>query len=374
MCIICPGSFQAEIAHRKRRAIAEANCRKRASKKYRQEITFSTYTDAPSVSAERGEPMGKTALFGATGATGRSIASALREKGLPYRVVGRNRHRLAGMFGSDPRAEIVTWDPEDALSVRAAARGVETLIYLVGVPYDNFELHPRTMRQALDGAVAEGVKRLVLIGTVYPYGVPVTERVTEEHPRNPPTFKGRMRKEQEDLVLSAHAAGKIQGTVLRLPDFYGPEVEGSFLSNLFKSVAHGKTAGMVGPIDTPHEFVYVPDVGPVTLALAEKPEAYGRWWNFAGPGVTTQRQIAEETFAMVGRKPKIRVVGKLGLRMIGLFQPFVRELVEMHYLQTTPVLMDDSALVSLLGEVRKTPYAEGVRLTLESYMTANKKA
>jgi hypothetical protein len=36
--------------------------------------------------------------------------------------------------------------------------------------------------------------------------------------------------------------------------------------------------------------------------------------------------------------------------------------------------MDDSALVSLLGEVRKTPYAEGVRLTLESYMTANKKA
>jgi hypothetical protein len=68
------------------------------------------------------------------------------------------------------------------------------------------------------------------------------------------------------------------------------------------------------------------------------------------------------------------VVGKLGLRMIGLFQPFVRELVEMHYLQTTPVLMDDSALVSLLGEVRKTPYAEGVRLTLESYMTANKKA
>src|SRR6185312_1567172 len=138
--------------------------------------------------------------------------NALREKGLPYRVVGRNRQRLAESFGGDPRAEIVTWDPEDALSVRAAARGVDTLIYLVGVPYDNFELHPLTMRQALDGAVAEGVKRLVLIGTVYPYGVPVTERVTEEHPRNPPTFKGRMRKEQEDLVLAAHAAGKIQGT------------------------------------------------------------------------------------------------------------------------------------------------------------------
>jgi len=91
--------------------------------------------------------MGKTALFGATGATGRSIADALRSRGLPYRVVGRNRQRLTESFGGDPRAEIVTWDPEDALSVRAAARGVDTLIYLVGVPYDNFELHPRTMLQ-----------------------------------------------------------------------------------------------------------------------------------------------------------------------------------------------------------------------------------
>ena len=49
------------------------------------------------------------------------------------------------------------------------------------------------------------------------------------------------------------------------------------------------------------------------------------------------------------------------LRVIGLFKPLMRELVEMHYLQTTPVLMDDSALVKLLGRVKKTPYAEGVK-------------
>lgn len=316
--------------------------------------------------------MGKVALFGAAGAIGRSIADALRAKGEPYRVVGRNRERLAKTFGSDPNAEIVTWDPADAASVRAAAQGVDTLIYLVGVPYNHFELHPVTMRQTLDGAIAEGVKRVVLIGTVYPYGVPVAEKVSEEHPRNPPTFKGKMRKEQEDLLLAAHASGKIQAAVLRLPDFYGPGVESSFLDGMFKAVANGKTADMVGPIDTPHEFVFVPDVGPVVLALADKPEAYGRWWNFAGAGVTTQRQMAEQAFALVGRKPKIRVIGKLGLRLVGLFQPFMKELVEMHYLQTTPVLMDDSALVGLLGHVHKTSYAEGVRLSVESYQASTK--
>lgn len=318
--------------------------------------------------------MGKIALFGAAGAIGQSIANALRAKGESYRVVGRNRERLVETFGSDPKAEIVTWDPADAASVRAAARGVETLIYLVGVPYHHFELHPLTMRQTLDGAIAEGVKRMVLIGTVYPYGVPVTEKVNEEHPRNPSTYKGKMRKEQEDMLLAAHASGKIQATVLRLPDFYGPGVESSLLDGMFKAVANGKTADMVGPIDTPHEFVFVPDVGPVVLALADKPEAYGRWWNLAGAGVTTQRKMAEQAFALVGRKPKIRVIGKMGLRLIGLFQPMMKELVEMHYLQTTPVLLDDSALIALLGDVHKTPYPEGVRLSVESYQAASAKA
>ena len=51
---------------------------------------------------------------------------------------------------------------------------------------------------------------------------------------------------------------------------------------------------------------------------------------------------------------------------MGLFNPLMRELVEMHYLLTTPVLMDDSALHNLLGKIRKTPYDEGLRLSLEA--------
>jgi nucleoside-diphosphate-sugar epimerase len=314
--------------------------------------------------------MKKIGLFGAAGAVGKSIADALRTRGIEYRVVGRNRNELEKTFGGDPLAEIVTWNTDDPESVRAAARGVGTLIYLVGVPYDRFELHPVLMQKTLDGAIAEGVERLVLVGTVYPYGMPVTTPVTETHPRKPHTYKGQMRKAQEEVLLKAHAEGKIQGTILRLPDFYGPGVEKSFLHSLFEVAAKGGTANIVGPIDTPHQFVFVPDVGPLVLDLAVKPEAYGRWWNFSGSGVMSQREIADEVFALAGRKPKIRVVGKTMLRLVGLFQPIMRELVEMNYLLTTPVLLDDSALVGLLGSVQRTPYAEGLRLTLEGYRNA----
>ena len=227
--------------------------------------------------------MAKIALFGAAGAIGRSLIDALKQRGEGYRVVGRDRARLEKAFGNDPKAEIVTWNPDEPESVRAAARGVDTLIYLVGVPYDHFELHPATMRKTLDGAIAEGVRRILLIGTVYPYGTPTKPKVTEEHPRNPVTFKGKMRKQQEDLLLEADAAGKIEGVILRLPDFYGPGVEASFLDGVFKAAVNGGTADMVGPIDTPHEFVFVPDVGSVALDLAAKPEARGRWWNLPEP-------------------------------------------------------------------------------------------
>jgi nucleoside-diphosphate-sugar epimerase len=264
-----------------------------------------------------------------------------------------------------PGVERATWNPEDPASVRAAVRGLDTLIYLVGVPYHQFAQHPVVMRQTLAGAVAEGVQRMALVGTVYPYGLPRTERVAEDHPREPHTFKGRMRKAQEDLLLEADAAGKIRGTILRLPDFYGPGIEKSFLHDVFVAALAGRTANMIGPIDTPHEFIYVPDVGSVLLDLADRPEAYGRWWHLGGPGTLTQREFATKVFAAVGRPTKVRVAGKTTLRLMGLFNPLMRELVEMNYLQTDPVVLDDSALQRLLGPVKKTSYDEGIRKTLD---------
>jgi len=180
-----------------------------------------------------------------------------------------------------------------------------------------------------------------------------------------------MRKAQEDLLLAADASGKIRGTVLRLPDFYGPGIEKSFLHDAFVAALQGRTANLIGPIDTPHEFVFVPDVGPVVLDLAAKPEARGRWWNLAGAGVTSQKELACMAFGFTVKTMKTRVMGKTMLRIVGLFVPMMREMVEMHYLQTTPVLLDDTALLTLLGNVRKTTYADGVKKSIE-YLHARK--
>ncbi|MGF6899681.1 NAD-dependent epimerase/dehydratase family protein [Paraburkholderia sp. GAS348] len=308
---------------------------------------------------------GKVGLFGAAGAAGQSIAAALGAAGRDYRVVGRSRAPLEAAFGHDPHAEIVMWNPDDPASISAAAAGLQTVIYLVGVPYDQFAAHPPLMERTLAGVTAAGVERFILIGTVYPYGRARGNPISENHPREPHTFKGKMRLAQEKLVLAAHgqASGstRLSTLVLRLPDFYGPGIERSLLNGVFEGAAHGKRAQVIGPVDVPHEFIYLPDIGPVVEKLTRTPDAYGRWWHLAGTGTITQREVARQAYALAGRGPKLMVAGKTLLRMLGLFNPLMRELVEMNYLMTEPVVLDDSALTKLIGPIAKTSYEDGIR-------------
>ncbi len=60
----------------------------------------------------------------------------------------------------------------------------------------------------------------------------------------------------------------------------------------------------------------------------------------------------------------MRVAGKTMLRLIGLFNPLMREMVEMHYLNTDPVVLDDSALQTLIAPIHKTSYPDGVKQCL----------
>jgi len=102
----------------------------------------------------------------------------------------------------------------------------------------------------------------------------------------------------------------------------------------------------------------------VAVALASEPRAYGRAWNLAGPEAITVRAFVERIFHAAGRKPKYIVANKTMLRVLGLFNPLMREMVEMNYLFETPVIMDDSAIHRLLGNIKKTSYEDGIRETL----------
>jgi nucleoside-diphosphate-sugar epimerase len=313
----------------------------------------------------------KYSIFGATGSVGKALGAELAKRGSSFRVVGRSEESLRRHFHAyESLVEYCEADLADPLAAARAAAGVDTIFYTVGVPYTQFQLHPKLIKIALEAAAAAGVSRFIHVGTVYPYGVPQTGFVSESHTRNPVAFKGKMRKEQEDLVLAADQRTGMRTTILRPPDFYGPDAELSYARAIFVAAVKGGTANVIGPVDTPHEFIFVPDLAETLVALSEKPEAYGHAWNVAGPALITTREFANLVFAAVHQKPRIRAAGKFVLRVMGLFNPFMREVLEMHYLWTTPVKLDDTRLRKLLPNLKKTPYAEGIEATIKAVKAA----
>jgi nucleoside-diphosphate-sugar epimerase len=302
------------------------------------------------------------ALFGGSGTLGQALAPLFGAQ--PFRVVGRSSTQLQSGFATYPAADFSLWDPAKPETAAAALEGIRTLVYLVGVPYTDFRLHPILFEQVLTAAIAQGVERCVLVGTVYPFGLAQTSLVREDHPRNPHTFKGQMRKRQEDILLAADAAGRIRGTILRLPDFYGPNVDRSYLSSLFQAAAEQKTAQLIGPLNIPHEFAYIPDAARTLFRLIQEEGAYGHTWNLAGSGKITLGEVVKLVESSTGKPIRKFVIGKRMLQLLGLFNPLLREVAEMHYLITQPVFLDDRGLTNLLGPLNKTSYQEGIRASL----------
>lgn len=309
----------------------------------------------------------KIAIFGAAGAVGKAVAATLHQRNIPFRAVGRSRNRLQEAFGRYPGAELVDADLMTVEGVRKASRGVDLILYTAGVNYTEFERLPPMIQAAIDGASAEGVKRLALVTNVYPYGRPRTTPVKEDHPREPHTKKGQLRKQQEDMLMEAHARGRLQALAIRFPDFFGPEAEYSFTIRWFQAAQQGKAADLLGNIDLPHEFIYIPDSGPVIADLTARDDVWGEIWNCGGPGTISQHQFLTRICEQAGTRPKFRVAGTGMVRFIGLFVPFMREVVEMMYQwQESPLVLDDSKLRAKLGEVKKTSYEEGIRLTWQA--------
>ncbi len=309
--------------------------------------------------------MDKVAIFGAAGPIGRYVGMELDRRGVPFRAVGRTAGKLEAAFGKLRHAELVAADLSDAGGATQAARGVDTVIYTVGVPYNAFHLHPQMMRIAVDALLAAGVQRLVVISGIYSYGIPQTKKVAETHPRVPVSVKGQRRKEQEDIAMAASGQGRLRSMVVRLPDFYGPYAEGSLAGRIFRAALDGKTADWLGPVGPLHEFVFTPDTGPVIAELASRDDCYGEAWHFAGSGEISALAFIQKIYQAVGREPKFRSAGRTLLRVMGWFNPLMRELPEMLYLQETPVLLDDEKLLRKLGSVHKTSYDEGIQLTLD---------
>jgi nucleoside-diphosphate-sugar epimerase len=299
-----------------------------------------------------------------TGAIGRAVMEELVKRGESVRMVNRS-----GKMDEIPAGVgIVASDLYDQAKVQEVTRGAKVVYQAAQPNYNEWpEKFPLLQKSIVDGLTGSGAK-LVLIENLYMYGEVNGKPMTENTPYNAHTRKGRVRGEISRAAFNAHKDGRVRVTSARGGNFFGPWGTNSTMgARAFYPLMQGKPAQLIGRTDLPHPHTYVKDFGKALVILGERNEADGQAWHVPNDQPTiTQGELVRMFAEEAGVEPKINSMGKLMMRIGGLFIPEAKETVEMMYEFDQPFIVDSSKFEKTFG-MKATPMREAVRETVAWY-------
>jgi nucleoside-diphosphate-sugar epimerase len=305
-----------------------------------------------------------THLVIGAGPVGSTIATMLADRGTDVTVMTRS-----GAAPAHARITAVAGDATSAESiVSAATRGGVTAAAIyncVNPPYHQWPTAwPPLHRAMLDAAERTGAV-LVMTDNLYAFGPDTSMPMRESSPMTATGKKGATRRQMAEQLLAAHAAGRVQATLVRASDFFGPGVrDAAFGERCVPRAMQGRRVSLLGALDVPHAISFMPDVAATLIAAATTPDAWGRPWHVPNAPAMTQRQFVEAVSSAAGTTAKVASLPKAMLTIAGVFVPLMRELKETAYQFDKPWQVDATATQAALG-VNATPMDEAVQVTVD---------
>ncbi len=307
---------------------------------------------------------GLNVVFG-HGAVGRVVTETLLARGDSVRIAQRSPPA-----GASKRAQFVPCDILDATAVGAAVNGAAQVVLSVGFPYDARvwrTVWPKAMTNILDACAATGA-RVVFIDNLYQLG-PQRDARREDMPLTSTGEKPAILAEVTRMWTGAR--DRVRLAALRCSDFYGPNVVVSHLgASAFGRLAQRKTAQMIAPPDTPHDFAYVPDIARAAVTLLDATDdAFGQAWNMPCAPTRTPREILQLGADAIKVPLKITAIPLRLLPLVGVFSRFMEEVVDVGFTFDRPYVVDASKFRNRFwSEV--TPFEVGAPATARSFVAA----
>ncbi len=319
---------------------------------------------APSVEPVAGpgtaDPAGVHAVVGAGGAVGRRVVAHLRAAGYRVRAVTRD-----GRDVGTPDVETMAADAADGESLAASCRDAVAVYHCVMPVFARWTSEFPVVTDALVDAASRAGARLVYADDTWMYGR-VDGPMTEATPWRPVSSKGVLRAWIAERMLHAAAAGRLQVSVVRAGELYGPGVRSLIAGNLFGAALRGRPVHWIGDPDLPLTPTFVDDFARTVAVLGLRDTADAAVWHVPHPGRTTGRQLAAEACRQAGTRLRLLRHGHRQARAIGWFVPLVREGAELVYQFEQPFEVDGSRARSAFG-LTPTRYEDGVRRTLAAF-------
>lgn len=283
-------------------------------------------------------------IFG-TGPLGKWTARELVKMGKRVRMINRS-----GQADQLPDSvEIVAGNAFGAAQNIELTKGAAA-IYQCAQPlyYEWAEKFPG-FQSAIMQAAEKNKAKFIVADNLYMYGGMHGQPIREDLPYQPHTKKGKVRAEMANAVMEAHRAGKIRAAIGRASNFFGPDDRAYLTDVAIRSAVLGKTINLLGRIDQLHTFSYAPDFGKLLATLGTREEALGQIWFTPSPAPVTQKELVKIMEAELGHKVKVLAAGKTLMSFLGLFDPLIRESVEMMYEWDRPFIMDSGKAEKAFG-------------------------
>jgi nucleoside-diphosphate-sugar epimerase len=303
-------------------------------------------------------------ILGANGTIAQDLVPVLLSNQEQVRLVSRNPKPVEGI--ETRKADVL-----DLEQLKSALEGSSVVYLVIGIQYDHKIWQrdwPVIMRNVIAVCKANGAK-LIFFDNIYMYGK-VDGVLTEESPYRPSSKKGMVRAEVARMLEQEMKAGTIEAVIARAVDFYGPGVTDKSAAGtlVFANMKKGKSAQWFINADVPRSYNYTPDAAKAMYMLATDDQALGQIWHL--PSVQpalTGREFIQLAAASMNASPKVTVLPKWLLKIIGLFVPFLKEAYEMNYQDEYP-LRFSSAKFEKAFNFKPTSYEEGVKKTAEWYL------
>lgn len=302
-------------------------------------------------------------ILGSGGGIGIPLARELKNFTDQIRLVSRNPGKV------NETDQLFPADMSDPTHIDKAISGSEVVYVTIGFEYKLKvwqNTWPVFMNQVIESCIRHDAK-LVFFDNMYMYSKDSVPFMTENATVDPPSKKGKVRKQLREMILNEVEKGKLTALIARAADFYGPDNKNSALKimvidNLMKE----KKAQVFGSPDKIHTYTYTPDAAKATAILGNTPDAYRQEWHVP---TTKEKLTTRQWIEMIAREletePRIQEVPAFMINLLGIFVPVMREFPELLYQYEQDYIFDSSKFEKRFG-ITATPPAAGIKKLIEN--------
>lgn len=307
----------------------------------------------------------KVFVTGAAGFIGSHLVELLLQEGAHVRALYHynSENRIANLeeVGSHPHLEKVAGDVRNPHQMLELSRGVDFIFHLaalIAIPYsmeapgDYLSTNVQGTLNILEAARKNGVQRVIVTSTSEVYGSPDTLPIVETHPLRTQSPYAASKASADHLAYSYFCAYDLPVMILRPFNTFGPRQSmRAILPTVILQMLQGPKVE-VGNLEPIRDLTYVKDTVAGFLAAALAKNVDGKTIQLGTNKGYSVREMIETIGSCLNTKPVI--VCQDARKRKSRF--------EVERLISSPALAK-----TLLGWEPKTPFAEGLRLTIDYF-------